>query len=114
MASNLPPSPLTRLHPDNRGALEETAALLRRLGHEVEEVEVDHGPLAPPPEFTALYLRSLHEEAASFAHPERLERRIRALARLGGALPEGTVDWANGRRAAYAERMNAPLPTTTC
>ena len=38
-------------------------------------MEVDHGPLAPPPEFTALYLRSLHEEAASFAHPERLERR---------------------------------------
>ena len=109
VASNLPPSPLTRLHPDNRGALEETAALLRRLGHEVDEVEVDHGPLAPPPEFTALYLRSLHEEAASFARPERLERRIRALARLGGALPAGAVDWANGRRAAYAARMNEPL-----
>jgi amidase len=109
VASNLPPSPLTRLHPDNRGALEETAALLRRLGHEVDEVQVDHGPLVPPPEFTVLYLRSLHEESNSFAHPERLERRIRALARLGGALPAGAVDWAEGRRAAYSARLNEPL-----
>src|ERR1039457_1118446 len=52
VASKLPPSPFTRLHPDNRGALEETAALLRRLGHEVNELELDYGPSAPPFEFT--------------------------------------------------------------
>ena len=109
VASNLPPSPLTQLHHDNRGALEETAALLRRLGHEVDEVEVDHGPLVPPPEFTVLYLKSLHEEAASFAHPERLERRIRALARIGGQLPRGCARLGVGRRAAYAARVNEPL-----
>jgi amidase len=109
VASNLPPSPLARLHHDNRGALEETAALLRRLGHEVNEVEVDNGPLLPPPEFTVLYLKSINEEAASFAHPERLERRIRAMARIGGALPQGALGWAEGRRAAYAARVNEPL-----
>jgi len=109
VASRLPPSPLTRLRPDNRGALEETAALLRRLGHEVHEHEVDYGPAAPAPEFTVLYLRSLHEEAASFAHPERLERRIRALARLGGVLPAGLLEWALERRTAYSARLNEPL-----
>jgi amidase len=109
VSSRLPPSPLTKLHPENRAALEETAALLRRLGHEVNEREVDHGPTAPAPEFTAIYLRSLHEEAATFAHPERLERRIRTLARLGGALPPGAVDWALRRKAAYAARLNGPL-----
>ena len=51
----------------------------------------------------------MHEEAATFAHPERLERRIRALARLGGMLPQGAVDWALGRKAAYAARLNEPL-----
>jgi amidase len=109
VASKLPPSPLTRLHPENRGALEDTVALLRRLGHEVNEHEVDHGPLAPALEFTVIYLRSLHEEVASFPHPERVERRIRALARLGGALPSSAVDWALGRSAAYAARLNEPL-----
>jgi amidase len=109
VSSKLPPSPLTKLHAENRAALEETAALLRSLGHEVNEREVDHGPLAPAPEFTAIVLRSIHEEAATFAHPERLERRIRSIARLGGMLPPGVVDWALGRKAAYAARLNEPL-----
>jgi amidase len=109
VASKLPPSPLTKLHAENRAALEETADLLRGLGHEVQEREVDYGPLAPPPEFTAIVLRSIHEEAATFAHPERLERRIRAIARLGGMLPPGAVDRALGRKAAYAARLNEPL-----
>jgi amidase len=109
VSSKLPPSPLTRLHQENRGALEETASLLRGLGHEVEEHEVDHGPSAPAPEFTVIYLRSLHAEVRAFPHPERVERRIRTLARLGGALPASMVEWALGRQAAYAERMNEPL-----
>lgn len=109
VASKLPPSPLTKLHRENREALDQTVALLRGLGHQVDECEVDHGPLATSPEFTVIYLRSLYEEAATFAHPERLERRIRALARLGGMLPQGAVDWALGRRAAYAARLNEPL-----
>jgi amidase len=109
VSSKLPPSPLTKLHPENRAALDETAALLRSLGHEVNEREVDHGPLAPSVEFTAVYLRSLHEDVATFAHPERLERRIRSLARLGGMLPAAAVDWALGRQAAYAARLNEPL-----
>ncbi len=109
VASKLPPSPLTKLHAENRAALEETVELLRSLGHEVNEREVNHGRLAPAPEFTAIVLRSIHEEAATFAHPERLEQRIRAIARLGGMLPPGVVDWALGRKAAYAARMNEPL-----
>jgi amidase len=109
VAGKLPPSPLTKLHRENRAALDQTVALLRGLGHEVNECEVDHGPLATSPEFTVLYLRSLYEESATFAHPERLERRIRSLARLGGMLPQGAVDWALGRRAAYAARLNEPL-----
>ncbi len=109
VASKLPPSPLTKLHEANRRALDETVTLLRSLGHEVNEAEVDHGPLATSPEFTAIYLRSVHEEAATFAHPERLERRIRMLARLGGMLPASVLDWALGRKEAYAAKLNEPL-----
>jgi amidase len=109
VASALPPSPLTALHPDNRAALEETAALLRRLGHEVNEREVDYGPLAPPAEFTVRYLEGLSDDAAALAHPERLERRIRALARLGGLLPPAAFEWARSREVPYAERLNEAL-----
>jgi amidase len=109
MASRLPPSPLTKLHAENRAALEQTAELLRSLGHEVNEHVVDHGPLAPAAEFTVIYLRSLHETVAALAHPERVERRIGALARVGGMIPQGVLDWALGRRAQYTARLNEPL-----
>ena len=109
VSSKLPPSPLARLHPENRAALGETAELLRGLGHEVSTCEVDQGPLAPGPEFMAIYLRSLHEDVAALAHPERVERRLRALARIGGALPPGALEWALGREPACAARLNEPL-----
>ncbi len=109
LATKLPPSPLTKLHAENRAALEETAALLRDLGHEVNEHEVDHGQLAPAGEFTVVYLRSVYETVSALAHPERVERRIAALARIGGMIPQGVLDWALGRRAQYTARLNEPL-----
>ncbi len=109
VASKLPPSPLTRLHADNEAALEETATLLARLGHEVSPRELDYGPLAPPLEFSGRYLRALHDDTAELAHPERLERRMRALARLGGLLTPAVVAWDRSREAAYARRLNEPL-----
>jgi amidase len=109
VSSKLPPSPLTKLHPENRAALDETVALLRGLGHEVNEREVDHGPTAPAAEFTVLYLKSLQEESATFAHPERIERRIRTLARMGAMLPQSAVDWVEARCVGYERRLNEPL-----
>ncbi|HWX45490.1 MAG TPA: amidase [Solirubrobacteraceae bacterium] len=109
LSTNLPPSPLTRLHPENGAAVQETAQLLRSLGHEVREVEVDHGPLAPPPEFTVRYLRGLHDEAVALAHPERLERRMRNVTLVGGLLPASLVGWMRAREAAYEARLNSVL-----
>jgi amidase len=109
VSSKLPPSPLTKLHAENRAALEQTAELLRSLGHEVHEHEVDHGRLAPAAEFTVVYLCSLHETVSALAHPERVERRIGALARIGGTIPQGVLDWALGRRAQYTARLNESL-----
>ena len=75
----------------------------------MNERELDYGPLMPPAEFTVRFLRSRHEDAVALAHPERLERRMRAIARLGGLLGPGIVAWAQGREAAYAARLNQPL-----
>jgi amidase len=109
VSTNLPPSPLTRLHAENRVAVEEIAQLLRSLGHHVQEVEIDHGPLAPAPEFTVRYLRGLHDEAAALAHPERLERRMRHVVRLGGLLPPSLLATVRAREDVYARRLNRAL-----
>jgi amidase len=75
----------------------------------VEECEVDYGPLNPPAEFTARYLRSLYEDSRKLAHPERLERRLRTVVRLGSRVPPGAVGWSREREPAYAARLNEPL-----
>jgi amidase len=109
LSTNLPPSPLTRLHPDNAAAVHETAELLRSRGHSVVEVQVDHGPLAPAPEFVVRYMRGMHDEAASLPHPERLERRTRAFARVGGLLPPALAQAMREREEAYAARLSRAL-----
>lgn len=109
LSTNLPPSPLTRLHPDNAAAVAETAELLRSLGHTVTEVQVDHGPLAPALEFTVRYLRGMHDEGLALAHPERLERRMRVFVRAGGLMPPALVQWMRARERAYSARLNRAL-----
>jgi amidase len=106
VSTNLPPSPLTRLHPDNRAAVEETADLLRSLGHQVEEHEVDHGPLAPRLEFVERYYRGIRDEVAALPHPERLERRTRAMAKVGELVPSALVAWSRQREPQIAARYN--------
>jgi amidase len=100
--------PLTGIKPDveQRGAVEGTAALLRELGHEVVDRPVDFPPTAGP-NVIARYLRGIHDEAKAMPHPERLSRRTKGYARLGGAIPPAAVVRARDGAAADAARLNA-------
>jgi amidase len=101
-----PPGTVTRLGADQRRAIEETAALLRSLGHEVVEREVDYGPAAFLNTVTR-YFRGIRDDAATMTHPERLERRTRGMARLGALVSDGALAKARAGEAAVAARVNA-------
>ena len=91
--------------PEARRAAEETAELLRSLGHEVAERDPKYGQLLPdimPP-----YLAGLAEEAAKLDHPERLEPRTRRMAAVGRRLRGRMLRRALRREPAVAERVNA-------
>jgi amidase len=109
MATRLPPSPLTRLDPGNREAVSDTAELLRSLGHEVREHEIDFGPMTPSPEFTVRYYRGIYDEVGALSDPNRLERRTRAMARVGSIVEPALVRWSRSREAQLAARYNAAL-----
>jgi amidase len=91
------------LKPELRAAYDETIALLRTLGHTVEEVKVPYGDLLG--EIVPRYLRGVADDAATLAHPRRLERRTRAMARMGRMLPDAVVARARAHEAATAERL---------
>jgi amidase len=105
-SEKLPPGVLASVDPSASFALADTVQILRELGHEVTEREVDYGAQGIP-NVVARYLRGVHEEAASVAHPERLERRTRAMARLGGLVPRSQIEKGEAAEAEYAARVGA-------
>lgn len=91
------------LHAEQRGAYEATIELLRSLGHTVEEVKVPYGDVLG--EIVPRYLRGIADDAADLAHPRRLERRTRAMARMGRLLPDAVVARAREHEAATVQRL---------
>jgi len=92
---------------EQRAAFEETIALLRSLGHTVEETKIPYADLLG--DLVPRYLRGIAEDAAATAHPRRLERRTRAMARMGRMLPDAVVERARAHESATAERLNRLL-----
>ncbi|HUA11248.1 MAG TPA: amidase [Solirubrobacteraceae bacterium] len=102
----LPPGTIATLAPAGQQAVDETVQLLRDLGHEVFERDIDYGPLAIAT-VVARYLRGIKVEAGNVAHPERLERRTRGMALLGSLVPQKYVDSTIAGEAQFAERVGA-------
>jgi amidase len=107
VSTKVPPGVMTaRLGAEQRRAVEDTAELLRSLGHEVVEREIDYGPSAWL-NVVARYLRGVHDEAQAMEHPDRLERRTQGMVRLGGLVPAGQVARARAAEPEVAARVNA-------
>jgi amidase len=106
VSTKLPPGALARLGSEQRAALEHMAELLGSLGHEVAEREIDYGTAAFR-NVLVRYLRGIHDEAQAIAHPDRLEPRTVATARLGRLIPAGRVGKARAAEQALAARINA-------
>lgn len=81
------PMPLTRVGKAQRAALREAGALLRELGHEVVQRDPDYPSTAAYHHALPRYFRGVYDDAKALPHPERLDRRTRAFARIGGLIP---------------------------
>lgn len=78
------PTPLpVRCGEAQLAALEQAGALLHDLGHDVVNRDPDYPAVATYANFLPRFLRGISDDADAQAHPERLEARTRAIARLG-------------------------------
>jgi amidase len=87
-----------------RRAIEETAGVLRSLGHEVRDADVDYPD--PRPLFVPRWAHGIHQDVEAMAHPERLERRTRSLSRLGRVIGERRAQKARDKEPRAAGRLN--------
>ena len=80
-----------------KGAVAETAEVLRSLGHEVAEQDPDWGNVGN--QISIRYVRGISDDVAMTPHPERLERRVRQLGRFGRLIPDSLLERARGELA---------------
>jgi amidase len=107
-STRMPPGTVGRLGDDAARAVQETVELLRSLGHEVSERDPDYG-LGGIPEVLTRYLRGIHDDARGLAHPERLERRTRGMARLGALIPPALLERSLANEGEFTRRLNRVL-----
>ncbi len=88
-----------------KGAVAETAEVLRSLGHEVAPRDPEWGSIGN--NMVPRYLRGIAEDFARAPRPERLERRTRGMARLGRTIPDSVFEGARRAREADAARVDA-------
>ena len=104
IAVSTKPSGQARVRKVVREAIEATAATLRSLGHAVTEADPDYGLMEPL--FLPRWSHGIREDVERLAHPERLERRSKHLARLGRVLGGGALRRALAGEAARARQIN--------
>jgi amidase len=88
-----------------KATVEETAALLASLGHQIVAQDPDWGTLGN--NSVPRYLRGISEDFARVPEPGRLERRTRAMAKLGGSIPAGVFEKAHRAAVTDSARVNA-------
>lgn len=107
-SSKIPPGIISSVDPDAARALSETVDLLRSLGHQVEEQDPEYG-LDTLPALLARMFKGIEEQAAAMAHPERLERRTKTMARIGSLVPQSALRWAREHERVVSDRLNQVL-----
>src|SRR3954471_14834857 len=92
------------LAPDMSRALEDTAELLRALGHDVVERDIEFGT-RDVATIVGLLFRGMHDLASEVERPERLERRTRAIARPGALISDRALERLQRAERELGERL---------
>jgi len=99
---------LAKLDGQLERAFTETLELLRSLGHEVSERDPEYGNDTIL-QVLARYLRGGHDDVAALEHPERLERRTKGFARIGGLIPQSVIERSLAGEQELTARLNRVL-----
>ena len=107
LSTKLPPLAMGRVGREQRVAVEEAGALLRELGHEVTTRDPDYPANSVYGHALPRYFRGVYDDVLSLPHPERLDARTRAFARIGGMLSERRMKAILGAESEVAERVQS-------
>jgi amidase len=107
LSAKAPPGLVVRVGRAQRAAFDEAGALLRELGHEVVERDPDYPPTAVYGQALPRYFRGVYDDVKALPHPERLDARTRAFARIGGLISDRRMRAIRGAESIAAERIQS-------
>jgi amidase len=107
LSTKVPPPLTARVGRAQRAAVEEAGSLLRGLGHEVVTRDPDYPMSGVYGQALPRYFRGAHDGVKSLPHPERLDARTRAFARIGGLLSDRRLNAIRGAESEVAERVQS-------
>jgi amidase len=107
LSTKVPPPLTARVGKAQRSAVEEAGALLRELGHDVITRDPDYPASGVYGQALPRYFRGVYDDVKSLPHPERLEARTRAFARIGGLFSDRRMNGIRGSESEVAERIQS-------
>ena len=88
LSTKVPPTLTARVGRAQRTAVDEAGAVLRELGHLVVHRDPDYPAWAVYGHLLPRYFRGVYDDAQALPRKERLEKRSRGFARIGGLISE--------------------------
>jgi len=106
LSAKVPLGVVTRVGAQQRAALDESAALLRELGHQVVVRDPDY-PQTAIAHALSRYFRGAYDDVHTLPRPDRLEPRTRNFARIGGLIPNGRMTRIRAAETQLAQRITS-------
>lgn len=107
LSAKIPPTMVGHVGRAQQKALDGVEALLRDLGHEVLWRDPDYPVWAVYGHVIPRMWRGIYDDVQKLPHPERLEPRTKALARLGGLVSDQQLAKIRAAEATLAARVGS-------
>ncbi|MGE2723131.1 amidase [Mycolicibacterium pulveris] len=104
LSTKVPPPLVARIGKAQRTAVRDAGALLRELGHDVVVADPDYPPTAVAHALSR-YFKGVYDDVQTLPHPERLEARTRAFARIGGLVSAQRMNRIRAAESQLAEAV---------
>lgn len=101
----VPPGVTARVGAAQRAAVAEAVVLLRELGHDVIDRDPDYPASVGYGHALPRYFRGVYEDVRTLPHPDRLDSRTKAFARIGGLFSERRMVAIRAAEPAIAARI---------
>ena len=105
LTTKVPTGLTARVSPGHRAAVHQAGQVLRELGHDVVERDIDYPPAGVYSQVLPRYFRGVYDDVRTLPHQERLDSRTRGFARIGRMFSDARIAKIRAAEQAFSARV---------